>query len=364
MPTDELVERARKGVPQWLTVVGAWAWRFVFAAIALYFVGKILSKLLLLVIAVISAMLITALLRPVATRLRRVLPAPLAAFVTLLSAIGAFVGVGYFIVLRAIRGMPTMIDQFTATVQQLRGKVQGLAHDSPQVDRALGSATDWLQQHRSEALDLLTTGGRYTLEALTALVLTAFITFFLLYDAERIWRWLLSRMHGTQFERLDRAGKEAWVSITGYVRGTVAIACIHGTVIGVVLVILGTPLAAPLAMLVFFGSFIPLIGAFIAGGLAVLATFASGGWVPALILFGVLIAENQLEAHVFQPLIMGRSVRLHPLVVGVVVTAGTLVAGIIGALVAVPLAAIVHRAAPVLLGWDDESEAASDQPGG
>lgn len=342
------------GVPPGLVLFGSWAWRIVFIAAAGYIVYRVLKTLGLLVIPFMAALFLSSLLRPVAIRLRRILPGPLSALLTLLLALCMIGGIGYFIVWRAVQGMPALIDQFVGTVQGVRDKLQGLAKNSPQLNQMIDSATHWLQQHRSDAIDVITTGAGYTVEAVTALVLTVFISFFLLYDARRIWGWLLTAFVEPYRSRVNAAGQAAWEAITGYVRGTVAIAAIHAVVIGVALVVLGTPLAAPLAVLVFFGSFVPLAGALVAGGLAVVATLGTNGWIPALILTGVLLGENQLEAHVLQPLIMGHSVRLHPLAIGLAVTAGTLVGGIIGAVVAVPAAAIVHRTLPVLTGREDD----------
>ena len=339
-----------RGVPPSLVLIGSWAWRVVFIAAAGYIAYRVLKALGLLIIPFLAALFLTSLMRPLAVRLRRKMPGPVAALLTLLVALGLIAAIGYFVVGRAMRGMPALVDQFVSTAQGLRDKLQGLAKESPQLNQVIDSATGWLQRHRSDAIDLITTGAGYTLEAATALVLTVFISFFLLYDAQRIWRWILTPFVEPFRTRVDTAGQAAWEAITGYVRGTLAIAAIHAVVIGGVLVVLGTPLAAPLAVLVFFGSFVPLVGALVAGGLAVVATLGTGGWVPALILTGVLLVENQLEAHVLQPLIMGHSVRLHPLAIGLTVTAGTLLGGVIGALVAVPAAAIVYRTLPVLAG--------------
>ncbi len=348
-----------RGVPPALVLFGSWAWRVVFIAAAGYIAYRALKALGLLVIPIMAALFLSSLLRPVASRLRRFLPGQLAALLTLLLALGVIGGIGYLVVWRAVREMPALIDQFVATVQGVRDKLQGMAQNSPQLNQLTNSVTHWLQQHRSDAIGLITTGAGYTVEAVTALVLTLFISFFLLYDARRIWVWLLRAFGEPYRTRVDSAGHAAWDAITGYVRGTVAIAAIHAVVIGVALVLLGTPLAGPLAVLVFFGSFVPLAGAVVAGGLAVVATLGTGGWVPALILAGVILGENQLEAHVLQPLIMGHSVRLHPLAIGLTVTAGTLVGGVIGAVVAVPVAAIVYRALPVLTGREEPQTAVS-----
>jgi predicted PurR-regulated permease PerM len=209
---------------------------------------------------------------------------------------------------------------------------------------------DWLQRNRSEAVGYLTTGAGYFIEFFTLAVLTLFITFFLLYDGERIWRWLMSPWPPRQARRVDRAGRAAWITITGYVRGTAVIATIHGIVIGLALYLLGVPLAIPLAVLIFLGSFIPFVGALIAGGLAVLVTFGTQGWLTALILLGILLAESQLEVHLLQPLIVGRYVRLHPLAIGLAFAVGTVLAGIVGAIIAVPTAAVIYQALPALRG--------------
>jgi predicted PurR-regulated permease PerM len=117
-------------------------------------------------------------------------------------------------------------------------------------------------------------------------------------------------------------------------------------VIGLALLLLGVPLALPLAVLILLGSFIPFVGALVAGGLAVLVTFGTQGRVVALILLGILIAESQLEVHLLQPLIVGRYVRLHPLAIGLSFAVGTVLAGIVGAIIAVPTAAVINQAWP------------------
>jgi predicted PurR-regulated permease PerM len=206
----------------------------------------------------------------------------------------------------------------------------------------------WIQRNQSEAVGYLTTGASYFVEFFTLLVLTLFITFFLLYDSERIWRWLISPLPPRESRRVDAAGRAAWATTTGYVRGTAVIATIHGIVIGVAMFLLGAPLALPLGVLIFLGSFIPFVGALVAGGLAVLITFTAQGWVIALVLLGILIVESQLEAHLFQPLIVGRYVRLHPLAVGLSFAVGTVLAGIVGAIIAVPTAAVINQVWPVL----------------
>ena len=341
-------------VPAGLATTAAWAWRLLLLAVVAYLVVWLLALLWIPALALVAAVLVSALLRPVTLLLRRALPGPLAALVTLLAALAAVAGVGYVIDLRVTQQLPQLTDEVVDTVNRLRNTLvaAGVRINIPAVDEIEQQVVAWVRQHQGDLLSYLGTGARVVVEYGTVAVLTLFVTFFLLYDGERIWRWLVGLLPARAERRADRSGRLAWRTLTAYVHGTALIAMIHGVVIGGVAFLLGVPLALPLGVIVFLGSFLPIIGALIGGGLAVLVTFGTQGWVAALILFGVLIVEDQLEAHLLQPLIVGRYVRLHPLAVGVVLTVGTVLGGVVGALVAVPVAAIVYRAGPALLGRD------------
>jgi len=243
--------------------------------IAAYAVVRVLALLSLVVIPLLAAVLLAALLRPVTELFHRRLSGPLSALLTLFLAAVVMVGLGYLIGVRFARQLPSLIEQLVGTVHQLRAELASRGVAQLQLDHIEASVVDWLQRNRSEAVGYLTTGAGYFIEFFTLTVLTLFITFFLLYDGERIWRWLISPWPPRKSCRVDRAGRAAWATITGYVRGTAVIATIHGIVIGLALYLLGVPLAIPLAVLVFLGSFIPFLGALVAGGLAVLVTFGS-----------------------------------------------------------------------------------------
>jgi predicted PurR-regulated permease PerM len=350
-------EDARPALPHSLVIGAAWSWRLLLVGVTVYAAVRVLVLLSLVVIPVVAALLLAALLRPVAQLLQRRLPGPLSALLTLVIAAVVLGGLGYLIGLRFARELPTLIEQLVGTVRRIRAVLGGGGVGQFQLDQIEKSVINWLQRNQSQAVAYLTTGAGYLVEFATLTVLTLFITFFLLYDGERIWRWLRTPLPARQSHRVDLAGRAAWATITGYVRGTAVIATIHGIVIGFVVFLLGVPLALPLGVLVFVGSFIPFIGALVAGGLAVLITFGTHGWLAALILLGVLIAESQLEVHLLQPLIVGRYVRLHPLAIGLSFAVGTVLAGIVGAIVAVPTAAVVHQAWPALRGPDRDRRA-------
>ena len=200
-------------------------------------------------------------------------------------------------------------------------------------------------------------GGKIFLEILAGVVLTLFVTFFLLKDGERIWAWLTSFLGAQGRTRARGAGTAAWQALTYYVRGTVAVAAIHAVVIGFTLWVMGVPLLVPLVILVFLAAFIPLVGAVIAGFLAVVVALLAKGIVYALFTLGLLVAVNQLEAHLLQPLVMGRAVSIHPLAVVLAISTGGVLAGIVGALLAVPTVAFLNNALQVLLAPDPSAEA-------
>jgi predicted PurR-regulated permease PerM len=208
----------------------------------------------------------------------------------------------------------------------------------------------FLSQHKSLIAGTVVTGGKIILEILTGLVLGIFVTFFVLKDGERIWAWLVGSFSPEGRGRVNRAGFAAWQALVYYVRGTIAVAAIHAVVIGLALWVLGIPLLVPLVILVFLAAFVPLIGILVAGALAVVVTLGTKGWIAAVVLVVVFILENQLESHLLQPLVVGRMVRLHPLAIILVLAVGGVVAGIPGAVVAVPTAAALVRAWPYLRG--------------
>jgi predicted PurR-regulated permease PerM len=190
-----------------------------------------------------------------------------------------------------------------------------------------------------------------------------FVMFFLIKDGERIWNWLLGAMRTPTARRVDRAGHAAWLSVVYYMRGTVAVAAIHAVVIGLVLYFMRAPLVIPLAVLVFVAAFVPLIGLLVAGTLAIVVVLAAKGWVDAVILLGVLVIEDQLEGHLLQPQVVGRVIRLHPLAVILSLAVGGVLAGVPGAVVAVPIVAVITRALPELRRDDpDPAEPPAGEP--
>jgi predicted PurR-regulated permease PerM len=188
-------------------------------------------------------------------------------------------------------------------------------------------------------------------------VLVLFTLIFFLYGGRNIWQYVVKIFPVDVRERVLDGGRAGYGSLIGYVRATFLVALTDAAGVGAGLAIMGVPLALPLASLVFLGAFIPLVGAVIAGFLAVIVALLAKGIVYALATLGLLILINQIEAHLLQPLVMGRAVSIHPLAVVLAISTGGVVAGIVGALLAVPTVAFFNNAIQVLLAKDPAAEA-------
>jgi predicted PurR-regulated permease PerM len=342
-------ERSR--VPGWLQTGAAWSWRLLILAAAIYLVARVLGILYIVVVPCIVALLLTALLQPLTARLRRAgLPALAATWVTLLIAAAVLGGLVMLVANRVSADYPALVDETRHTITQIESLLAGppLHAKSNNVQNFLNNIPGYLSKHKALVEGTVVTGGRIAAEFFGGLVLMLFVMFFLIKDGERIWAWLLGALRTQTARRVDRAGHAAWLAVVYYMRGTVAVAAIHAIVVGVVLSVMGVPLAFPLAVLVFLAAFVPLVGLLVAGALAILVTLATKGWVDAVILLGILIVEDQLEAHLLQPQVVGRVIRLHPLAVILALAVGGVLAGIAGAVVAVPIVAVITRAVPEL----------------
>lgn len=340
-------------VPGWLHRLAGWSWRLLILAAVLYLGLRVVSALRLVVLPCVAALLLTALLQPFASRLRRAgLPALAATWGTLLAAAAVLAGAGMLAYTQTTADYPKLVTDVGSTSDQLEHWLAGPPFHLRQagLQQLSNRLLTYLKEHQSAVAGTVLSGGKVVLEILAGVVLCLFVTFFLLKDGDRIWAWLSSFFRPEPRRRVRGAGNAAWQVLTGYVRGTVAIAAIHAVVIGTTLWVMKVPLLAPLVILVFLAAFVPLIGILVAGTLAVAVTLGTRGWLAAVVLVAIFIAENQLEGHLLQPLVVGRILRLHPLAVILVLAVGGLVGGIAGAVVAVPTAAALTRAAPYLRG--------------
>src|SRR5580692_9160931 len=338
-------------VPSWLATGSAWAWRLLLLAVVIYLIARLLGILYIVVVPCIAALLLTAVLQPLTSRLRRAgLPALAATWDTLLIAAVVLGGLVTLVANRVSADYSTLLAETKHTTAQVQSWLAGPPFHlkNNDVEKFLNNIPSYLSKHRSLVEGTVVTGGKIASEFFGGLVLMVFVLFFLIKDGDRIWSWLLGAMRPDTARRMDRAGHASWLVLVYYMRGTVIIAAIHAVVVGVALWIMGVPLAVPLAVVVFVAAFVPLVGLLVAGTLAVVVTLATQGWVDAVILLGILIIEDQLEAHLLQPQVVGKMIRLHPLAVILSLAAGGILAGIPGAVVAVPIVAVITRALPEL----------------
>ncbi|MGE5133743.1 MAG: AI-2E family transporter [Gemmatimonadota bacterium] len=340
-------------VPGWLRRAAGWCWRLLLIAVVLYLAFRVASTLRLVVLPCIAALLLTALLHPLAERLRRAgLPALAATWCTLLIAVAVLAGAAALAATQTTASYPTLVHEIGNTVHGLQRWLGGAPFHLRQtgLEQLSNRVLSYLKQHQAMVAGTVMTGGRIFLQLLAGVILTLFVTFFLLKDGDRIWGWLLGFLGREPGQRARAGGAAAWLALTHYARGTVAVAAIHAVVIGCALWILGVPIFVPLIILVFLAAFVPLVGILVAGALAVAVTLGTRGWLAAVVLVIVFIVENQIESHLLQPLLVGHMVHLHPLAIILVLAVGGVVAGIPGAIIAVPLAAALTRAAPYLSG--------------
>ncbi|GAA0430976.1 AI-2E family transporter [Acrocarpospora corrugata] len=342
--------RRGPGVPPILNTLAAWAWRVIVLGAFIYLIAMIIARLSFVALPVAIAFLLTALLFPLTNRLRAAGMRPIyATWITMLVAFAFIIGVGFLVGVRANEEFPGLVAQIQQTTRDAQNwLITGPFHlKEAQIADFVEELTRQLDQQRGQITSTVLTGATAIIEVLASIVLLLFITFFLLKDGDRIWAWFL-RAFGSAAPRVDRAGRAAWRTLSHYVLGTVAVAAVHGVIIGVVLAGMRVPLWAPLAVLIFLASFIPIVGIFFAGAVATLVVFGSQGWVYALIFVGVLVVEQQLENHVLQPLIVGRALEFHPLAIILALAIGGVLGGIAGAAVAVPVTAVIYRALPEL----------------
>jgi predicted PurR-regulated permease PerM len=341
---------AEDDVPYGLRTAAAWSWRVIVVIAGFYVLLYAAAYLAVVVVPVIVALLLAALLQPGAAGLvTRGWPRSLAAATMLVVGLGVVSGIITLVVQQIATGFGDLAAQVGKGIGQVQTfLVRTFPITRGQLEDAVGSLQSTLVDNRDTLASGALTTAATVGEVLTGIVLALFTLFFFLKDGRSIWLWLVGLFPHDSRAYLDEAARRSWRTLIAYVRATVAVALVDAVGIGVGLAVLGVPLVIPLAALVFLGAFIPILGSFLAGSVAVLVALVSVGPLKALIALAVVILVMQLEGHVLQPLLLGRAVHVHPLAVVLAIAAGLLVAGIFGALIAVPTVACVNVAGTYL----------------
>ena len=357
-------------VPAALRYAGEWSWRLIVIAVALAGLGYVISPLSTILIAVLVALILAVLLAPLATLLirRAKFPPILASFITVILALGVIAGLLGFAGQQIFSQFSLLRDSAIEGWNQLTEMLANgpLAVTGETLQQWGDQAVAWVEENSQNLASGVLSVGSTIADIAVGIVIVIFALIFFLKDGRRIWQWFVRLAPAQAREATNEAGIRAWVTLGDYARTQILVAFIDAVGISIGAAILGVPFVIPIGVLVFLFSFIPIVGAFISGAIAVLVALVTQGWVVALIMLGVVVLVQQLEGNVFQPLLMSGAVSLHPLVTFLAVMAGSTLFGLAGALFSVPFCAMVNTIVLYLSGHDSmpELNAQWKRPGG
>lgn len=366
---DDVSSRARRPatltavLPRWLQATLAYSLAGLVLGAVAWAGLQLLVSVAVVTFAVVGALLLAALMSPLGRLLARIgTPRWLGALISVLFLLAVPAAALVFVVNRAITQLADLQGALAAGVTQLRGYLTAppVSLDPARLDDITNLVVARIYDAAPDPVDSAT----LAIQILSSAVLGLFLLFFLLKDGPAMWRWLVALTPDQHHRRVDGAGRRGWWTLTRYVAGSAIIAFVDAASIGLALYLLGVPLALSLALLIFFTSFIPLLGATLSGAAAVLVTLVTLGVPQALIVLAVVLLVQQLEGNLLQPVVMGRAVELHPAVILVVVSAGGLLGGIPGAIVAVPMTAVAYQVLHFVADYSDNPSVDPTEPGG
>lgn len=353
-------------IPPGVDIAAAWAWRCLLIVGAVFGIGWLVGTLSTVVVPVVVALLLTALLSPGVNRLHRGrLNRAVSTAIVMVGGIALIVSGLTLVGQQIVDGFDDLSEQIIEGLREIETWVREgpLNLTDAQVADLLRQGQDWIAQSNSQIVNWVQNLGSAVGHFVAGAFIMLFTVFFFVYDGERIWRWIVVLFPSAARADVDASGRVAWQTLTAFVRATVIVAMVDAVGIMLIALVLQVPLVIPIGVLVFLASFVPIVGAMVSGFVAVIVALVAHGPVVALLmLIGVLLIQ-QLESHILQPFLLGRAVRIHPLAVVLAISVGILLAGVFGALVAVPLAASANAVVSHLTHRRDEAErepAASD----
>jgi predicted PurR-regulated permease PerM len=358
---------ALEAVPPGVRVAGAFSWRLLVVVAAIAIVVVLVVLLRDIVVPFLVGLLVCALLAPLSAFLQRHRWPKWLAVLSCLVGVLVALGILALVVTAQIRyDLPSLAHRLDHNVQSLQTLLatEPFGITASQVTKWLADGTRFLQTHASSILSGALEAGSGLVHALEGLFIVVFTTIFVLVDGPRIWSWTVRLFPRRARPRIDVAGHAGWKTLTSFIRVQLVVAVTDALGIVIGALALQVPLAIPIGVIVFFGAFVPVVGAIVAGGVAVLVALVFNGWVPALVMLGVVIVVQQLESHVLHPFLTGSAVKVHPLGVVLGVTAGTTIAGVVGAFFAVPFIATVNSMITAAAAWRPDDPAPSAPPTG
>jgi predicted PurR-regulated permease PerM len=343
-------------VPTGVRAASEWSWRLLLIAAALFVAGVAVRSVSEVIIPIAVAMLMTALLEPVSDRLRGSMPRGAAAAITLIVTILVVGGLLTVVGTQFTKGFSELTGQLAAGIEQIRDWIRDTFNIT---DSQFDTYFEDLTSQVGASGNLGSTAAAVGLTAthfIAGTFVALFALFFFLYDGPGIWAWVVRLFPRRARRRVHSSGEIAWGQLSAFVRATIIVALVDAVGIAAGAAILKVPFALAIGVLVFLLSFIPIVGALISGSVAVLLALVAHGPGVALIMLAVVLGVQQLESHVLQPLLLGKAVHVHPLAVILAIATGSIIAGIIGALVAVPFAAVLNAVGKHLLEGESEAE--------
>jgi predicted PurR-regulated permease PerM len=325
-----------------LRQISDYAWRVLLLGGLAYGLFLVAMRFELIFVALFIALIFTSLLRPPVNALARVMPRSLALVLTALCGLGLVVGLFWFAGNSVANESSSLNTEFHSGVTRIEHWLEAKPFNvNPStLSNLQGKLTSYISGHRTTLLNQALNGAGRIVDVLTVLALAVFCAVFFTSSGDKMWHWFQDQLPDPVSETWRRCGTAAWHSFAGYTRGIILVSAANAVMVGVALKLLHVPLVLPLTILEFIASFIPLIGSPIAMAVATVVALASQGVTTAIIVLCLIVVFGQIEGHVLQPFVMGWSVRLHPVVVAVSVIGGTISAGLLGAVVAVPLVSI------------------------
>jgi predicted PurR-regulated permease PerM len=360
-PEEPVADDGRPDVPPTLRKLAAWSWRLLVVLAAAGLLLYLLIQLKVIVVPVIVALFLATLLVPLVHALEargwKHLPAVLAVFLGAVLLLVAIIAGFVPLISNELDTLRQRADEGVAEVQRyIASRPFGLSEAD--LNRYLDQARQRFTENSSGLTRGAVAGVTVVGELITGLILSLFLTFFFVKDSERFTRWILDFAGRQRVPHLREIGHRSATAVSGYLRGQATVGAVDAVFIGIGLAILGVPLVVPLAFLTFVAAFLPLVGAVIAGALAALVALVTKGVTTALIVVAITLAVQQLEGHLLAPLLLGRAVSLHPVVIILALAAGSILGGIIGAFLAVPIAAVVTAVGTYLRGDEPIGEPA------
>lgn len=354
----------RAALPKGMIIAGAWSWRllaiFGVLAVVIYAASKITEVIIPFLIAILFA----ALLVPIVNKLRaKGWPKALAVVTSLLGTLIIVSGLFVLIATQIRRSLPDLETRGKAAYESLKSFLVSptVGFSQQDIDNAIGSIGKYAQENSQVLTSGLTSAGTTFGHILVGLLLALFSLIFILIDGKNIWNFFVRLFPTKARPAIAGSGEVSWTALKSFVRSQVIVAAVNGVGIGLGAFFIGLPLAIPIAIMVFLGSFIPVVGAILTGAVAMVIALIFNGPIAALVMLGVVILVQQAEGHILQPFLIGKAVHIHPLAIVLSVAIGTILGGIPGALFAVPVAAVLSKSISYISNrtWEKEAKVVS-----